>query len=358
VGRLGVKVFEFVQSIQPDGTRGFADGVYFGLGNEAYHADPALGSSNIRDLLVGGPTFWWKSSLNPARPDKRTRALDFGTAVHAMVLEGREEFLRQFAPTPDGEDLLRTDADLKKWLTERGEAKIPRSKAEKVERALLVDPAVRIEDVEKKRIEDAGRTMLSDEDWARVLVASAMIQKNPELATAFQGGIPEVSVFWTMDGVRLKCRFDYLKPRAIVDLKSLGNTMGDPFPVACRKAIARSKMEVQAGHYMNGRRALRSLFAEGQVFGDHDQALLQRIVTTDAWGWAWVFIQSVEAPLTWATSLQCSNPIAEIGAHQVLKALDTFRDFMARFGRNEMWLLAEPVTELDQSEMPGWWGQS
>ena len=115
-----------------------------------------------------------------------------------------------------------------------------------------MDPTVRIEDVELKRIADAGQTVLSADDWARVMVASAMIQKNPELATAFQGGIPEVSVFWTVAGVRLKCRFDYLKPQAIGDLKALGNTMGDPFPIACRKAIARANMSVQAAHYMNG----------------------------------------------------------------------------------------------------------
>lgn len=353
-----MKVTEFSAQKLADGTWGFQDGVYLGMESEQYHADSALGSTGIRDLLTGGPTYWWNSGMNPARKDKRTRAMDFGTAVHAMVLEGEREFLRQFAPTPSGKDLLCSAADLKKWLLDRGEARIPRSKVEMAEQALIVDPTVRIEDVELKRIADAGQTVLSDDDWARVMVASAMIQKNPELATAFQGGIPEVSVFWTVDGVRLKCRFDYLKPQAIGDLKSLGNTMGDPFPIACRKAIARANMSVQAAHYMNGREALAVLHEAGRVFGDVDTRLLARIAKRQEWGWAWVFIQSVEAPLTWATSLQRTNPIAEIGHHQVLKALDTYREFMGRFGRNEMWLLAEPVTELDQSEMPGWWAMS
>lgn len=353
-----MKAIEFTARKLPDGSFGFADGIYIGMAGEAYHADPALGSTGIRDLLTGGPTYWWNSSMNPARKDKRTRALDFGTAVHAMVLEGEREFLRLFAPTPSGEDLLCSAADLKKWLLHRGEARIPRSKAEMADLALIVDPTVRIEDVEMKRITDAGRTVLNDDDLARVQVAATMIQKNPELATAFQGGIPEVSVFWTHEGVRMKCRFDYLKPRAIADLKSLGNTMGDPFPTACKKAIARSKMEVQAAHYMNGRAALTALHEAGRVFGDVDTRLLARIAQSAEWAWAWVFIQSVEAPLTWATSLQRTNPIAEIGHHQVLKALDTYKAFMAQFGRNEMWLLADPVTELDQSEMPGWWGQT
>lgn len=347
----------FVPAVLPDGTTGFADGIYFGMPNDVYHADPALGSSGLRDLLTGGPTFWWNSPMNPQRKRKDSRALDFGSAVHAMVLEGEAEFLRLFAQKPDPEGALASYADVKKWLLGKGEAKVPRDKAGAMAQALMVDPTVRILDVEEQAIKDAGRTILSDDDWARVLIASAVIRANPELTTAFRNGVPEVSVFWTIDGVRVKCRFDYLKPFANVDLKTLGNTMDMPFPVACRTAIARRKMDVQAAHYMEGRKQFRRLFEEGRVFGDHDLRMTRRIAEAPDWGWAWVFIQSVEAPLTWSTSLRRENPILEIGWHQCLRALDVYRDHMDRFGRDQMWILAEPVEELDQSEMPGWWAQ-
>jgi hypothetical protein len=335
----------------------FPDGIYFGMSNEDYHADPALGSSNMRDLLTGGPTYWWNSHLNPQRKRKTTRALDFGSAVHAMVLEGEPAFLAQFAEEPDPEGALDTYADVKKWLLAQGEAKVPRAKADAVAQARLVDPTVRILDLERQAIVDAKRTILSDDDWARVQVASAVIRQNPELRTAFRGGIPEVSVFWTVDGVRVKCRFDFLKPKANVDLKSLGNTQGEPFPAACRKVIARRRMDLQAAHYMRGREQFSLHHAEGRVFGLHDAALVKRIAEAETWGWAWVFIQSVEAPLTWATTLQRENPILEVGAMAVDRSLEVYREYMARFGRETMWILAEPVAELDQSELPGWWAQ-
>lgn len=191
----------FVQSVEPDGTFGFADGIYFGMPNDVYHADPALGSSGLRDLLTGGPTFWWNSAMNPQRKRKDTRALDFGSAIHAMVLEGEAEFLRRFAEKPDPEGALNTYVQVKDWLLKRGEAKVPRDKAGAVAQALLVDPDVRILEVEEKRIADAGRTILSDDDWGRVQVASAIIRANPQPRTAFRNGVAEVSVFWRIDGV-------------------------------------------------------------------------------------------------------------------------------------------------------------
>jgi hypothetical protein len=53
--------------------------------------------------------------------------------------------------------------------------------------------------------------------------AAAAITSNPHLARAFMGGAAEVSVFWVKDVVPLKARFDYFKPRAVIDLKGFAN---------------------------------------------------------------------------------------------------------------------------------------
>jgi hypothetical protein len=348
--------FEQVRVALPDGAKVYPDGIYFGLDNEPYHADPALGSSGLRNLLRGGPTYWWHSHMNPQRPRKVTRALTFGDAVHTIVLEGREKFEAKYAAPPDPDGLLCTYADLRTWLKDHGEVKIGRSKAEAVAQALKVDPSVRIEDVEVARITDSGRTMLSDDDWARTQVAGAMIRNNPELRTSFAGGIAEVSVFWTDEsGIRMKARFDYLKPRGIGDLKTLGDIKDQPFDVACRTSIARRKGNVQAAHYLDGRARFPAFYAAGQVWGDHDVELAKRIAAAPQWGWAWVFIQSIDAPLTWSTALQVQNPIVEVGRLRVGKAVATYREFMDRFGPGNMWVISEPVTELDQTELPAWW---
>jgi hypothetical protein len=349
---------EFDRITDAAGTWVLPDGVYFGLPNDQYHADPALGSGGIRDLLSGGPTYWWNSVLNPNRKRKATRALDFGAACHTMVLEGAATFHAQYARTPDPEGALVTLKDLQAYLAERHEVKVPRNKADAIKQVrVIAEPGVRVYDEEVSEIEASGRTMLSDDDFARIVVASAVITKNPHLKTAFVGGFPEVSIFWTANGVRYKCRPDYLKPRAIGDLKTIGQTMGKPFVPACREAIARYNMPVQASHYLEGRSKIPALAAEGRVFGEvPDAALWRKVVETECVGWAWVFIQSVEAPLTWSTSVQPVNPLIQAAGMEVARATETYVDFMRRFGPSNMWLLAEPVTELDQSELPAWFG--
>jgi len=43
------------------------------------------------------------------------------------------------------------------------------------------------------------------------------------------------------------------------------------------------------------------------------------------------------------------------GRHWIEKAVDTYRRFMAEFGPDTAWVLQEPLEELDESEMAGWW---
>jgi hypothetical protein len=61
-------------------------------------------------------------------------------------------------------------------------------------------------------------------------------------------------VFWVEDGAPLKARFDYLKPRTIVDLKRFRNLRERPVDVAIRLAIAEYRYDVQAPHYCDGYR--------------------------------------------------------------------------------------------------------
>lgn len=302
------------------------DGIYFGLDEDEYHADPALGSTDIRRLKKSGPDFWWHSRMNPLRPkDSDTAAKLFGRAVHKIVLEGRDKFERLYVRRPD--ELARLTAK---------------------ERATLAPN---------------GQDVLDGEDYDRILVAGALITKNPDLATAFSGGMPEVSVFWSTrmdDGfpVRFKARFDYLKPRGVGDLKSIRNTRGIEFPSACRRAISEWRYDIQARHYLEARAQIERLFMQASVFGDVDDEFLLNVVQAPAYGFQFVFFQATDAPITWSTALSDGNPILEHAANDVAGALAVYRTFMNRFGPNTMWILQEPVNELDVSEMPAWFGRA
>lgn len=297
-------------------------GIYFGLDDREYHRDTALGSTDIRRLLGSAPDYYWHSPHNPLRPsDDPTPAQLFGRAVHKFVLEGEAAFLADYAAV----DLPGN------------------TKAGKEQRAA---------------VESEGKTPLKRDDWNRILLSGQMIRSNPHLAEAFSGGRSEVSVFWQReDGLRLKCRFDYLKVRAIADLKSIRNTRQIDFVEACRRSLADYGYDVQAAHYFEGRRAMRHLVADKKVYGltsFEGEAWLRKVAASDEYAFVFVFWQADAAPITWACSLSSGNPILDAARRDIELALERYRDFEKRFGLDQPWILVHPVQELDQADLPGW----
>ena len=343
----------------PDGRH--EDGVYFGLDEKPYHADDALGSTDIRRLFQSPAEWWWHSSFNLLRPaDVRTRFKDFGSAVHKHVLEGPAAFHASYQREYDAPDLLDTVSDLKGWLTERNYKPHGKVKDDFVQQILALDPTVKIKDEIERVAEQEGKIILKADAYDRAVLSGAMIAKSPDLEQAFQGGAPEVSVFWTeeIDGqaVRCKSRFDYLKVRGLGDLKSTTNPKQIDFGVVCRNAFAERRMDMQAAHYLRGRAALRGLVDAGKVVGDHDADWLRRVADQEEYGFAFVFFQSEGAPSVWAASLSPGNTILETGQTHREAALLAFTYGLRTFG-NSMWLKREPMAEMDISDLPMWWGR-
>lgn len=299
------------------------DGIHFGLSEDAYHADPALGSTGLKDLIDNAPDYWWSSWMNPARPEeKETDAIRFGRAVHKCVLEGRDAFEARYAPCEHPGNI----------------------KAGKEERAL---------------IEEAGKIPLKRDEYNRILAASAFIKANSFLRAAFEGGQPEVSVFWTVDGIRFKCRFDYLKMRAIADLKSIRNPLNKSFVQACRDRIAGLDYVVSAAHYMDGRRQMARLLKEGAVYGAPDseqfRSWLIQVSGITEYAFVFVFWQAEGAPISHGFQISPGNPILDGARQNIAKAVSNYRKFMEEFGTAAAWVPSTPLEELDETDMPAWW---
>jgi hypothetical protein len=296
----------------------FAPGIYFGLDESAYHADTALGSTSMKKLAESPPDYWFDSPHNTLRrEDRDTPSRVFGRAVHKFVLEGREAFERAYAP-----------ADFS-GATKEGKA-------------------------ESARIAAAGKTRIKRDDWDRIMLAGTIIRANPTIGEAFSGGAPEVSIFWERDGIRRKARFDYLKSRAVVDLKSDSNSREIAFPEACRRSIASYRYDVQAAHYDEARALIPQLVADGAVYGNHDPEWLRKVTATTEWAFVWIFYQSERAPLTWGTTLSHGNGLFDLARATLAKAEANFREFSERFGFETPWVLAEPLEELDINDLPAW----
>jgi hypothetical protein len=302
-------------------------GIYFQLCETTYHTDPALGSTDIRRLLRSPPDYYWNSWMNPNRPaiDPDTPARARGKAMHKIVLEGEEAFSRLYVRRPDD-----------------------------VEGASSTDKGA-ITRAAKKNLA-AGQTLLGCADYDRVRIAGAMISKHPDLGDAFSNGQSEVSVFWERGGVMRKCRFDYLKPRGIGDLKSITNTKGIEFKAACRNAIANYRYDIQAAHYLEGRTFLPQLVTDGLIYGDHDAEWIRTVAAAPEFAFVFVFFQADDAPITWSCVLSPKNPIIPYARQKIDEAVESYVDFKNRFG-TDMWLMTEPMAELSMDEMPGFYGR-
>jgi len=319
--RVGTVINQIVADVAPSGASFHEPGIYFGLSDDLYHADPALGSTGLKRLLSSAPDFWWQSPMNPARePETETPAKIFGKAVHRCVLEGRAAFEAEYAPTDYS------------GVTKEG----------KTERAAIAA---------------AGKKPLKREDFNRILAAAAFIKANPNLAGAFENGMPEVSIFWERDGVRLKARLDFLKMNAITDLKSIRNPLGKEFKKACRDRIAELDYTLSAEQYMEGRRQMARLVAEDRVFGDHDPSWLKQVAANSVYAFVLVFWQAEGAPISHGFKLSPGNPLFTYARQSIAQAIHIYQTFMKQFGPDTAWVLAEPLDELDETDLPVWWQQ-
>jgi len=357
---IGSIVNNITAKSAPDGVAFHEPGIYFGLSDEIYHADPALGSTGLKKLLSSAPDFWWQSSMNPARePETDTPSKIFGRAVHRCVLEGRDAFEADYGPAPTPEEFpgcLRVTDDIKAFLEKAG---LPKSgnKDVLIARAKEVSGCPIVFDDEVAAFSESGKIPLKREDYNRILAASAFIGANPHVAGAFQNGMPEVSVFWERDGVRMKARLDFLKMNAITDLKSIRNPLGKEFRKACRDRIAELDYTLSAEQYMEGRRQMGKLVAAGRVFGDHDRDWLRKVAANDVFAFVLVFWQAEGAPISHGFKLSPGNPLFAYARQSIAQAVHNYQTYLKQFGANTAWVLAEPLDELDETDLPVWWQQ-
>jgi PDDEXK-like domain of unknown function (DUF3799) len=302
-----------------------APGVYFDLDEDAYHADVALGSGDIRRLAVDWSNFWWESRFNPLREEDEPESepLIVGKAFHIAVLEGPNAFQRLYGPT------------VLNGTTKEGKA-------------------------ERRDIVDSGRIPIKARHYKRALAAAGMIRCNRYLSAAFDGTIArELSVFWDDDGIPKKARLDTLKPRAIVDLKSIVNRDDRAFVDHCRRHIAEYRLHVQARHYLDARDRIRGFVLADQIFGvelERLDAVKERLLaaTDHPAAFVLIFVQKAAAPLTWGTTFSPGNPMLEYGRQVILSAEENWRECIKTFGLDRAWIEERPLEEADESDFPPW----
>lgn len=310
-----------------------ADGIYFGLPAEEYHADPALGSSGIRDLMISPLRYWVNSPHNPNGPvDEGSDAKDLGTYLHDLLLEGGT---KPYIVKPEGMSFATKEG--KAWRDDHADFVIV-SQAQHATQQTMFDAL------------DLSGTR-----------------------ARFAGGQPEVSVFWTeKTGQRCKIRLDYLKADEAIDLKTYSNSMDKDTETAVAHTIASRRIAVQAFWYDRGlsmmlkmlktrQRAAVQWWGDGEVdpeLGDARADLVHDLARHDgpALPLYFVFCETGRVPNITARRLT-SHDDGELNAYWrwakmgVEIATQRYAICAKKFGFDRPWIEETVFKELTDSDM-------
>lgn len=331
-------------------------GLYFGLDDEIYHSLPYLSASGIKNLLVSPMNYWVWSHMNPMKPERETDAMELGKAYHKRILEGREAFYENYVESFDAttlDDIFFTNEQIAEELKRRG---LPSSgrKQDLINRLRVYIPEARTYDeayAEWQQGEGFGKIELPRLLLDRIEIAAAMIENDPELKKCFTGGYPEVTVIWEQDGIIFKSRLDYLKPRAIIDLKSYSNSLNKKPDSAIYYEMAQRKYHIQAAFYMDyaAPAAVRAI-QEGRVYGCHDKEYLSRLSQTKAHDFYFVFQQTGYVPITRGKKFP-RDMMYGCGMQAIEDGIKEYKRCLGLYGTSP-WVDPQPIVELDDSLFP------
>lgn len=191
--------------------------------NDEYHRGPGVSKSHLDAIAGASPKHYWHKYLNPDRVrEEPTPAMVLGSAIHSAILE------------PDLFPL--------EYVADPGINR--RTNAGKAEYEAFV-------------AENAGKTVLNDEQMQTCLMVRDAVHLHPVAAGLLQGGKAEQS-FYAIDnetGELIKCRTDYLAGDLIVDVKSTEDASPDGFG----KSAANFRYPMQVAWY---RHVMDSAFGE------------------------------------------------------------------------------------------------
>lgn len=317
-----------------------ADGIYLNLKAEDYFAQDRLGSTDLT-VLHNRPADWFYGSRhNPHRGDRKVSdEMAFGSALHVLLLEGDDAYLKWVAVKPAEYPDAKT-GELKKWNGNAGFCK----------------------DWEEEH-DRPGVTIISSDADRRVRHMAALIRNHPQLGPPMSKGLSEVSVLWTNDhGVRLRARFDKLLPAFVVDLKTFGgDAKGRSTTDQCLALVAQRSMDVQRFLYFQARMRMADMIAAGALHGgtEAEREWIAKVAAVEKWSWCWIFYRRQDdsagyAPIVKPILRSHFDTTFETGRQKVEVALANYQAFVRQFGFDVPWAVIEPSEEPADHSFPPW----
>lgn len=252
------------------------DGIYFRMPDTHYHAIHRYSTSGIQWTLISPATFWEQSWFNINKPpkeedEKETAARITGRAYHVARLEPHlfEQLYRRALNRKDfpKKGTVYTGDHIGTALAAMGETK-KRSGESVLDQANrlagcgydgVIWPVLEAQFQEECRAASPRPIVLPPKIWDDIVRDMERIRANPQIAEHLVGGQAEVSVFWTdQRGIKMKCRFDYLKPTEWSDFKTFANSQGKHLMRCLSDAFQYNRYYIQMAVYRDAAELIRA----------------------------------------------------------------------------------------------------
>lgn len=342
----------------------YEDGVYFDLPEHDYHRIAALSSTGIKNLLISPVDFWARSWMNPRYSHEETDAQEAGSAYHRRVLEGSEVFYQHYAPTFGTNGLPETADQLRLALKRSGHDQSGKKQDLIARCERFGIPTFDVQSVEYYA-EHEGKIFLPLDLVESIEISAAMIEKSPYMSRFFKGGYPEITILWTHDGVRFKARLDYLKARAVIDLKTFENRGMKSVDKCVYTTMASYKYHIQAVFYLRALDAAKDLIRRELIFSLGEKVeyfrsedfkkkadFIEKLNETEVHDFYFVFQQKGIAPFARGYKFPRTT-MWSVGGVQIDAGIQTYKENLEKFG-NEQWIDCSEIETLEDEGFPVW----
>jgi hypothetical protein len=361
----------------------YLDGIYFGVPEDEYLSIDRLSTSGICDLRISPADYWSKSPLNPNRKldDETTRAMILGRAYHKARLEPGEfplRFVRELSKDDYPSDMLTTSTAIADALGELGEAKTKAGESvlEKAKRLRAAGYGGLIwhEELDLWEQDLQGRQPIKGEYFDQIVIDMVNLRRTDLIDDLLSNGEAEVSILWTdANGIRMKCRVDWLRADGWVEVKTFSNSAGKHVNNAIRDAFMYRRYHIGAAVYRDAIETVRSgkLAIVSENYTPEQQALIDAIrgrsgeLTCD-----YVFQQTGGVPNVLSRRFAFWElrespdlpPISKTALFQkaegeIAAAKRDWVNYREIYAPGEPWMPWSPVGEFTDMDFPAYWLQ-
>ena len=306
---------------------------------EEYTAASGLSQSGLKDLAISPLRFWYNWIRADREPEEPTPAMQFGSALHAAVLEPGEFDKRYACEMIPPAGALDTMDDLRNFLRENGVAPKGTRKADVIAQVQSFAPAVPICEVlyHAHAAEHAGKTIFKLDDWQNILGAKQALLEEPRMQELLKTGQSECQVF-SVDsdtGVKLKGILDWSAPGLILDLKTFSQREGFSINQSIARDIFWRRYHIQAVFYS----ILKGWPQE------HPEYLLAFVESEPPHE---VRIRAIRPKVGGNVSL-----LWERARIEVRDLIRLYAECMTQFGVDKPWRYAQDINQIGDEEIPG-----